>query len=63
MADFMNEIGELEDDENPFEWYYELEDDADEVYWNEMSFRRFSNISMWDNIEPTEFELFESQGF
>jgi len=56
MDDYDNKDGE-ENDEDPFEWYYELDDEDKECYWTEFSYNRYSK-TLWSSYEPSEWEIF-----
>jgi len=56
MDDYDGKDGE-ENDEDPFEWYYELDDDK-EVFWYEMSYRKFDRKTTWSDLELNDLELF-----
>lgn len=56
MDDFNDKDGE--DEEDPFEWYYDLEDDDKEYFWTEFSHYRFDRKTTWNDFELNDLELF-----
>ncbi len=56
MAEFIDDGDELEED--PFAWYYELEDNEEEYKWGEMSYYHFDKHTTWDDLELSDMDTF-----
>jgi len=52
---------ELNMEEPNFDWFYDLSDVDGEFLWSEMSYRRYEKQTGWNDFEPTEFEVFQSE--
>jgi hypothetical protein len=55
----VDEVGENNEDwDNPFDYWYELDDRETEHIWGEMSYNRLDKKTGWEDFELSEMELY-----